>query len=294
MGTFQQLRTLGSRVFTLDEALAEYTGTGKLLGANTDSLRTLFGDGTVHDNEENFFGETPLSYETSINASGGSENTRYFGSLLHKYDGGIMPNTGARRQSLRVNVSQTATSKLTFDVRTAVMRSSDRRGLSNNDNSGTSPYVVFSKTPNFFDLREQDGAFPTNPFERSNPFQTMALSKIQENVDRYIVGATATYQLLATQRQTAQIRVDGGADRLNQSDDIYTPPELQFEPADGLPGTTALTAGKVQNANLNAAITHTFSPTAGRLTATTAIGVQRELRTVEFANVVNRDLIAGQ
>ena len=294
VGTYQDLRHLGSRVFTRDEALAEYTGTGKLLGSNTDSLLKLFGDGTVHDNEKNFFGESPVSYETAVNASGGGDNTRYFGSLLHKYDGGIMPNTSARRQSLRVNVSQTAGSKLTIDLRSAVMRSTDRRGLSNNDNSGTSPYVVFSKTPNFFDLRKQNGAFPLNPFERSNPFQTMEFSRIEENVDRFIVGGTATYQLFSRQTQTAQIRVDGGADRLNQNDDIYTPPELQFEPADGLPGTTAFTDGQVQNANFNASFTHTLTPRGGLLSATTAIGVQRELRNVEFANVVNRDLIAGQ
>ena len=293
-GTFQQSRMLGSRVFTLDEALAEYTGTGKLLGANTDSLRKLFGDGTVHDNEETFFGESPLSYETSINSSGGGENTRYFGSLLHKYDGGIMPNTGARRQALRVNVSQTVGTKLTLDLRSAVMRSKDNRGLSNNDNSGTSPYVVFSKTPNFFDLRRRDGTFPLNPFERSNPFQTMALSTIEEGVDRFIVGGTATYQLFSSQTQNAMFRVDGGADRLNQHDVAYSPPELQFEPADGLPGTTALTDGQVQNANLNASLTHTFTPTGGKLSATTAIGVQREVRNIEFANIVNRDLIAGQ
>jgi TonB-linked SusC/RagA family outer membrane protein len=293
-GTFQQLRTLGSRVFSRDEAIAEYLGTGRLFGSDTARLLDLYGTGAVKDNEKNFFGESPLSHETSVNASGGSDNTRYFGSLLHKYDGGIMPNTGARRQSLRVNVSQTASSKLTFDLRSAVMRSSDRRGLSNNDNSGTSPYVVFSKTPNFFDLRQQGGEFPVNPFERSNPFQTLALSKIQENTDRFIVGGTATYQLMSSQTQTAQIRVDGGADRLNQTDDIYSPPELQFEPADALPGTSAFNAGKVENANLNAALTHTFTPTGGKLSATTAIGVQREVRNVEFANIVNRDLIAGQ
>ena len=39
---------------------------------------------------------------------------------------------------------------------------------------------------------------------------------------------------------------DGGADRLSQNDNIYTPPELQFEPNDGLAGTTALTDGQVQ------------------------------------------------
>ena len=293
-GAFASLRELGSRRFTRDEAIAEYLGTGKLFVNDTARLLQLYGDGSAKNNEKNFFGETPLSYETSVNASGGNENTRYFGSVLHKYDGGIMPNTGARRQSLRINVSQNAGSRLTLDLRTAVMRSKDRRGLSNNDNSGTSPYVVFSKTPDFFDLRAADGVFPTNPFERSNPFQTMALSNIEEGVDRFIVGGTATYQLFTSQTQTAQIRLDGGADRLNQHDLIYTPPELQFEPNDALPGTTALVDGQVQNANLNAAITHTFSPSGGFLSATTAIGVQRELRNVAFANVVNRDLIAGQ
>jgi TonB-linked SusC/RagA family outer membrane protein len=293
-GTYQQLRTLGSRRFTKDEALAAFTGTGNLFGANTDTLLKLFGDGAVHDNEKNFFGETPFSYETSMNASGGSDNTRYFGSLLNKFDGGIMPNTGAKRQSLRVNVSQTAGKKLTLDLRSAVMHSDDRRGLSNNDNTGTSPYVVFSTTPSFFDLRPKGGKFPLNPFERSNPFQTMALSTIQEGTDRFIVGGTATYQLLTSPTQTAQFRVDGGADRLNQSDNIYTPPELQFEPNDGLSGTTAVTDGQVRNANINATVTHTFTPKGGLVAATTAVGVQRELRDVEFVNVVNRDLLAGQ
>jgi TonB-linked SusC/RagA family outer membrane protein len=293
-GAFQQLRTLGSRVFTRDDAISEYLGSGKLFGADTARLLGLFGDGAVKDNEKNFFGETPLSYETSISASGGGENTRYFGSVLHKYDGGIMPNTGARRQALRVNVSQNAGSKLTLDLRSSVMRSKDRRGYSNNDNSGTSPYVVFSKTPNFFDLRRQSGTFPVNPFERSNPFQTMALSDIEEGVDRFIVGATATYQILASQAHNLAFRVDGGADRLNQHDVVYSPPELQFEPADGLSGTTSLTDGQVQNANLNASLTHAFTPSGGKLSATTAVGLQRELRNIEFASIVNRDLIAGQ
>jgi TonB-dependent starch-binding outer membrane protein SusC len=293
-GTYNQLRTLGSRVFTRDAAIAQFLGTGKLFGTDTTRLLGLYGDGAVHDNEKNFFGETPYSYETSVNASGGGETTRYFGSVLNKFDGGIMPNTGAKRQSLRVNVSQTASKKLTLDLRTAVMHSSDRRGLSNNDNTGTSPYVVFSTTPNFFDLRPKGGVYPLNPFERSNPFQTMALSKIRESTDRFIVGGTATYQLFASQTQTAQVRVDGGADRLNQNDNIYTPPELQFEPADGLAGTTALTDGLVQNANVNASLTHTLTPKGGLLSTTTSVGVQREVRDVEFANIVNRDLLAGQ
>jgi TonB-linked SusC/RagA family outer membrane protein len=293
-GTYERLRTLGSRVFTKDAAISQFLGTGKLFGADTAGFLAAYGNGAVHDNEKNFFGETPFSYETSVNASGGGENTRYFGSALNKYDGGIMPNTGAKRQSLRVNVSQTAGRKLNLDLHSAVMHSDDRRGLSNNDNTGTSPYVVFSTTPSFFDLRPKGGVFPTNPFERSNPFQTMALSHIEESTDRFIVGGTASYQLYTSQTQTAQFRLDGGADRLNQNDNIYTPPELQFEPNDGLSGTTAVTDGQVQNANLNASLTHTFTPTGGLVQATTAIGVQRELREVQFVNVVNRDLLAGQ
>jgi TonB-dependent starch-binding outer membrane protein SusC len=69
---------------------------------------------------------------------------------------------------------------------------------------------------------------------------------------------------------------------------------LQFEPADGLAGTTALTDGLVQNANVNASLTHTLTPKGGLLSTTTSVGVQREVRDVEFANIVNRDLLAGQ
>ena len=48
----------------------------------------------VYDHEKEVFGETPLSYETQADVSGGTSDTKYFLSGAWKYDGGIMKNTG--------------------------------------------------------------------------------------------------------------------------------------------------------------------------------------------------------
>ena len=132
-----------------------------------------------------------------------------------------------------------------------------------------------------------------NPFERSNPFQTMALSTDRRGHRPLHRRWHGDVSLFSSQTQTAQFRVDGGADRLNQNDNIYTPPELQFEPQDGLSGTTALTNGQVQNANLNASLTHTLTPKGGVIRPRRRSVCSVRLRDVSFANVVNRDLLAG-
>ena len=71
-------------------------------------------------------------------------------------------------------------------VNTNVIHSKSKRGLSNNDNSGTSPYLVFPFTPSFFNLEPTNGVFPANPFERSNPLQTFSLLQNDEDVWRIL------------------------------------------------------------------------------------------------------------
>jgi hypothetical protein len=93
-----------------------------------------------YDYQGQFYGETDPSYETVLSLSGGiGGGTRYFFSGLQREEQGIAENTGAKRQSLRANLDQALRDQINVSVSSAVLHSSGNRGLSNNDNSFSSP-----------------------------------------------------------------------------------------------------------------------------------------------------------
>ena len=161
------------------------------------------------------YGRKALSYETSTSVSGGTENTKYYVSGLVKNDEGIALNTGYKKQSLRSNLDQELGSGFQIQVNMDGTHSVSRRGLSNNDNSGTSPYVVFSGTPNFIDLLPAGGIrdgllasdFPINTFGSSNPLQTFNLLKNDEDVWRFLAevgfGRRGLHELCRARRLAA-------------------------------------------------------------------------------------------
>src|SRR3954469_18965344 len=185
-GITERANELGSRTFpTLGDALAVFT--------DTALVTSLYQQGRTFDFEKEIFGHKPLSYETDANVSGGTENTKYYVSALVKDDGGIATNTGYKKQSLRSNIDQELGGGFQLAVNLTGVHSLSSRGLTNNDNSGTSPFLVFPFTPSFVDLLPTAGKstdsmlpsdFPVNPFERSNPLQTFQFLKNEEDVWR--------------------------------------------------------------------------------------------------------------
>ena len=291
VGTFDLSNKIGSRRWTV-EGLYDYFGPET--ADDSTGLRELFGDGSTTDYEELLYGENDLSYETNLSVRGGTEATRYFISGLLKRDAGIMANTGYDKQSLRANLTQTLGSRLTLDVNTNYVHSLARRGLSNNDNSGTSYYMVLPFTPSFVDLQPNGSEYPANPFERSNPVQTRDLFQNDENVYRFTGAATARYNVLESERQNLSVSLVGGIDQFNQRNDIYSPNELLFEPQDGLPGTVVLGNTENVNSNVYLNVVHGFFPASKAFTATTSFGVQRERRDLNGASILTRGLIGGQ
>ena len=287
-GTFIRSNELGRRTFRdLAEALSVHT--------DTAVVTSLFQPGRTFDVEDQIYGRTALSYETSASVSGGSEQTRYFISGLIKNDDGIAINTGYKKHSLRANVDQQLASWINLSVNTNVIHSQSDRGLSNNDNAGSSPYVAFSATPNFIDLsRQPDGSFPLNPFERSNPVQTMSLLKNDEDTWRVLGTLTSRVSLMSTARHNITLIGIGGVDYFNQENEFVSPPELEYEPNDGQPGTVVV--GKSSNLNLNLALNgnYTYTPESGRFRATTSAGVQYEDRTLDATRILARTLLSGQ
>jgi TonB-linked SusC/RagA family outer membrane protein len=289
-GTFWRANDLGRRTFdTLDEALDVYS--------DTATVTALFQPGRTFDIEEQLYGRTDLSYETAASVSGGSETTKYFLSGLVKNDEGIAINTGYEKQSLRANIDQELANWINLSVNTNVIHSRSNRGLSNNDNAGTSPYLVFPFTPNFVDLSPTGDLisdFPLNPFERSNPIQTFSFLKNEEDTWRALGTVTARMALKTTPRHNLSLITIAGADYFNQENDFVSPPELEFEPNDGQPGTVVLS--KSSNLNLNLAVNgnYTYTPESGTWQATTSAGAQYEDRELDATRILGRTLLAGQ
>ena len=289
-GVFSRANELGRRTFnSLEEALTVYT--------DTALVTSLYQPGVTYDIEDQIYGRNALSTETAASVSGGTDQTRYYISGLIKNDEGIAINTDYKKQSLRANLDQRLSDWLNLSVNTNVIHSRSNRGLSNNDNAGTSPYMVFPFTPNFIDLSATGPDvtdFPENPFERSNPIQTISFLKNDEDTWRALGTLTARMALKATARHSLTLIAIGGADYFNQENDFVAPPELEFEPNDGQPGTVVL--GKASNLNLNFALNgnYTYTPASGSYRATTSLGVQYEDRDLDATRILARTLLPGQ
>ena len=293
IGFFSRANELGLRTFnSMDEAIA----------AKGPSAADFFQPGRTFDFEEELYGRNALSYETSASVSGGTETTKYYISGLVKDDEGIAINTGYKKQALRSNIDQELGGGFQLQANVSGAHSFSQRGLSNNDNTGTSPYSALSGTPSFVPLLPAGGFrddllpsdFPANPFAPSNPLQTFQFLKNEEDVWRLLGTTTLRWSALRTARSNLQFLGTGGVDYFQQDNNFVAPPELQFEPADGQPGTVVL--GKSSNRNLNLALnaTHSFSMSEEGTQFTTSGGVQYEERRLFATQILARNLLTGQ
>jgi TonB-dependent starch-binding outer membrane protein SusC len=248
--------------------------------------------GRYFDHEEELAGNTPVNYQTTLSASGGTANTRYFSSVLMRHEGGIIDGTFGDKQALRLNLDQTIGERLTASIATQVLHTKSDRGLTQNDNSGTSYYGAFVSTPSFFDLRPRGGGFPANPFSASNPLETVALFRNEESVWRVIGSGNLTAELLQGDRHSLRFIGVAGLDNFTQNNRVVSPPELQFESNDGLPGTIGESYTQGLNINVGGSLVHEFRPSS-RVVSTLSAGVQYETRDQDLTRAVGQNVPTG-
>ena len=287
LGFSQLSNTLGTRRFETVEEAVDVWG---------DEAADFFSPGRSFDLEEQLAHRTPLLSETVLDVSGGTENTRYYVSGLWKEDGGIIDNTGFEKQSLRANLDQEFGSRLNLSVSTNLTRTRASRGLTNNDNTSTSFYMVLPFTPSFVNLQpDENGVYPCNPFigNCSNPLQTAALMDNDETVWRYFTAGRLALNAWQSETQNLRFNVDGGMDYFIQENALFFPPSLNFEPADGEPGTVLLSNGHNLNYNLGTNAVHTYAPVGGSFTATSSIGVNYSENELDLSRIVSRNISGG-
>lgn len=268
---------------------------------NATTAKAVFGDrglqeflkGKTFDHEEELYGETGIINQTSVSVGGGNNTTKYFLSGFHRNDEGIIKNTGYEKSSVRLNISHKISERVDAKLFTNYVRSSSDRGLTNNDNSGTSFGLALTSTPSFFDLNPVNGVYPENPFVGSNPLQTRDLMTNNELVNRTIVSGNVKVNLIRTDNQLLDFVVLGGVDYYTQVNKAVFPRELQFEKASGQPGTSILGETTSENNNLYFNFIHNYI-TSSNINFRTSIGAQIENKNLNHTLAVAEDLIVGQ
>lgn len=269
--------------------------------ATADEAVTVYGEAArasfqprCLDQEDLLYGKAAPSHETSIAMRGGTDATRYFASVLNKHDGGIMLNTGADKRSLRMNLDQEVTSKITLALNGEFAQTIRAPGVTQNENNGLAvPSALGYAGASWLDLRQlPDGTFPRHPFNSNNPFQTSVLFQNAEDVNRSIIGGRLQAALYTSDKQSLRLSVSGGRDLFTQKNKVIAPPDLYALEGVGLPGSSVLSYAQNTNQNINAYLVHDYHLPHGAL-ATGQIGMQSEAVDLDANYTLTQGLIGG-
>ncbi len=250
------IRLRGQRNFT--EATAEGTGAGN--GALFTAARN---NGTLVDYEEEIYGEEGFISNTSINVSGGSENTQYYAGFSNNEEDGIVKNTGYNRKSIRLNMNHSfLEDRAKLSLSSNYIDSQSDRGYFNNDNTTTTIGQSATFTLPWTQLFPNElGIYPDNPDAASNPLQTRDLITNSEDINRFIVGATLDVKLYEAEKSNLKLALGGGVDYYELVTTTIFPKLLQFQkPGNGgINGVSALGTTENKDANYSAFLVHNYT-----------------------------------
>ena len=273
-GVSTRSNEIGARTFTsAADVVSTFCPPLKSTGAPDPKCVTTqtanYGPGTVYNHDKELAGRNDLATETVMSVSGGSKDFRYFVSGLVKNDPGIINNTGYQKQALRLNMGKDIGENWSLNFSSNLIHSDAKRGLTNNDNTNTSHWIVISGTPSFVNLNQNpDGTYPPNPYSPgnlTNPLQTIALMNNNEGLWRFTSSADSAFKIYNDEQQQLRLLVNGGLDRFQQENDIYFPPELFFEQTSPLPGAAGYTSTASLNLNFGINLVHDWRPRSGLL-----------------------------
>jgi TonB-linked SusC/RagA family outer membrane protein len=293
VGVSQVARRLGSRRFGSAQEVMDAFGAESPL---VDEYNASGGRTFDHERE---ITRTPFARETIASASGGTDQGNYYGSVLVRDEPGVVIGTFYQKQTGRIAVGYKLGERLTLGVTANVIHSTSDRGLTNNDNTGTSYYVVLSGTPSFVDLGKHNGLVPRNPAVGSgaNPGQTVTLLQNREDLWRIIGGTNAAFDLYRSKDDTSSVKLLGnfGADDFQQKNNLLSPNELLFEKAtDGLAGTSIDASSNNLNWNVGAGAVWNLRPKSGSFKSALSGGLTYESVDLNSVYVIAQNLTAGQ
>jgi TonB-linked SusC/RagA family outer membrane protein len=248
--------------------------------------------------QDQLYGNHGLDYETTASLRGGFTNTTYYGSATVKHDAGLGPTDRYDKQSMRLNLNQTLSSKFNVAASSEIIHSLTQRGISGNDNTTINPINVLSATPTFFDFSQRgaDGQYVKNPWVGSNANILQDAEEIQtpENVYRLIGSANANWNVFSTERQELRLQLLGGVDSYSDHAMVYSPPGTWIEQSQSISSYTGSVVNgntNVFNANLNLSAAHKL--TTSHFTATTSAGLRQERAQSDAVSDLGQGIFPG-
>ena len=291
LGFIKVRKLLGVRQFTAQTAasLSGDSATGVALAQQFTAAKNA---GKLYDYEKEVFGNTGFARNTVLSMSGGNEKTGFYFSAGQKDEGGIVKNTGYRNTSLRLNMEHHINDNIKVGISTNYINTSADRGLTGNDNAGVTFGIALSSTPQFAELHpDAAGNYPSNRFAASNPLQTIALMKNNEQVNRFITGINLDAILQKSAASTTRFIARGGFDFYNFETQALFPSTLQFQSV--AKGTSIQGFTKNLNTNFILSLVNVFNA-SDKLSLTTSAGLTQE--TGNYNNLLNvaTQVISGQ
>ncbi|MBV8388551.1 MAG: SusC/RagA family TonB-linked outer membrane protein [Mucilaginibacter sp.] len=288
VGFSSPIKLLGVRQFTAQTAATLPGDSASLVNA----FNAAQSKGQIYDYEKEVYDHKPLTTNTHVSMSGGTEKTGFYFSAGHENDGGIVQNTGYSNTNVRLNLDHKLTDDIKLGLTTNYINSSADRGIFGNDNSGTSIGIALSSTPSFAQLHpDAAGNYPNNPFAASNPLQTIALMKNNEGVNRYIMGGNLEINLQKSDKSNTKFIGRGGFDFYNLETNVLMPSVLQFEAINKGQSIQGFT--KNLNTNYIFSLVNTWSP-SGKLLLNTSAGITQETGNYNNLLDVASQVISGQ
>ncbi|HSB91778.1 MAG TPA: SusC/RagA family TonB-linked outer membrane protein [Flavitalea sp.] len=291
LGVISVRKLIGVRQFTADRAASLSSDP-----ARSEALRQQFiaaeTAGKIYDYEKEIYDNKGFARNTVISLNGGGEKTTFYFSAAQKHEDGIVKNTGYSNSSLRLNVDHHVNDRIKLGISTNYINSSADRGLSGNDNTGTSLGIALSSTPSFAELHPDEfGNYPANQFAASNPLQTLALMTNNESVNRFITGVTLDAIIQKNKQSNTRVIARGGIDFYNLETKAIFPSNLQFQAVNK--GTSIQGTTKNISTNYLLSLVNTYNA-SDNLSFTSSAGITRE--TGDLNNILNiaTQVISGQ
>ncbi len=262
----------------------------------TAEQQALVAENGFIDYEEEVYGREGLTSETTLSFSGGDKDTRFYASGLALTEDGIIENTRYGKYSARINVEQDLSRRVRVQLNSSLTRSESDRSITGNENQGaTTLGFAIAGTPSYLDIRQNpDGTYPNGP-AGSNPLQTVALFRNNEVSYRGILSTLIDINLFETDANNLDLIIRGGADAYSLTNEIVSPPRLQFEQAKPLSTRGVSVAGETTSLSTNifTNLVHRYTTNAG-LSLTTTGGLQYETRDIDNIQTLAEGLVATQ
>ncbi|WNB18084.1 SusC/RagA family TonB-linked outer membrane protein [Marivirga arenosa] len=217
--TIQRYVGIGDRPWTA--SLVEETfGPGEVAAYNA-----AVNGGGLYDYEEELYGETGLISDTRVSVTGGDEKTKFFVGGSLRDENGIIKNTGYQRASVRANIDHKLSDRISFTTSSNFVNSLTQRGFTGNENEGglSLGYNLAFTRPWANLYPDEFGNYPDNPNTAGNMLLVRDQAINDENINRFIQGASIDVNLYETDQSFLKFKWNGGFDSYNLETYVYVP-----------------------------------------------------------------------